>query len=122
MHRTTPQKNRRQRGFIVSAEIMLIATILVLGMIVGLQGLRVSVVTELTDVGEAIGAVSQTYLFNGVTGHHASTNGSTWNDLSDTCDTADDTQSGTNSRCVVICDVANTPVLGENDPTLAFSP
>ncbi len=122
MQRTTLNQKRSQGGFIVSAEVMLIATILVLGLIVGLQAVRVSVVTELSDVGEAIGAVSQTYLYNGVTGHHAATNGSQWNDLSDTCDTTDNDQSGTNSRCVVICDGANSPVAGENDPVLAFSP
>ena len=120
--RPTHRSNRRQHGFVISAEVILVATILVLGMIVGLTSLRDGIVTELADVGEAIGAISQTYLFNGVTGHHASSNGSTWNDLEDTCDTSDNTQSGTNSRCVVICDAANTPVAGENDPALAFSP
>ena len=113
----------REGGFIVSTELMLIATILVIGLVVGLQAVRTSVVTELADVGEAIGAVSQTYLINGVTGHHASSNGSTWQDLSDTCDTTDAVQSGTNSRCVVICDAANSPAPdGENAAPLTFSP
>ncbi len=116
------RSNRKQQGFVISAEIILVATIMVLGMIVGLSSVRDGIVTELADVGEAIGAISQTYLFNGVTGHHASSNGSTWVDLEDTCDTSDNDQSGTNSRCVVICDAANTPVAGENDPSLAFSP
>ncbi len=115
------RSNRKQQGFVISAEIILVATIMVLGMVVGLTSVRDGIVTELADVGEAIGAISQTYLFNGVTGHHASSNGSMWVDLEDTCDTSDNTQSGTNSRCVVICDAANTPVLGENDPELPFS-
>ncbi len=120
--RPIQRSNRKQQGFVISAEVILVATILVLGMIVGLTSLRDGIVTELSDVGEAIGSISQTYLFNGVTGHHATSNGSTWNDLEDTCDSSDGTQSGTNSRCVVICDAANTPVAGENDPTLPFSP
>ena len=40
-------------GAIVSAEIMLVATILVIGMIVGLKSVRDSVVTELADVAQA---------------------------------------------------------------------
>lgn len=112
----------RQSGFIISTELMLIATVLVIGLVVGLQAVRTAVVTELADVGEAIGAVSQTYSYYGVTGHHASTNGSAWIDAPDTCDTTDAAQSGLNSRCVVVCDGANAAVDGESGGPLAFSP
>ena len=46
-------------GAILSAEIMLVATILVIGVIVGLKSVRDSVVTELADVAEAVGSASQ---------------------------------------------------------------
>ena len=67
MTRTT----KRQRGFIVSAELMLIATLLVIAMIPGLSAVRVAVVTELADVGDAIGGISQSYQYSGIAGHHA---------------------------------------------------
>lgn len=53
-------------GFIVSAELVLVATILVIGMMVGLVSLRNQVVEELVDVGQAIGSLSQSYAYAGV--------------------------------------------------------
>jgi len=103
------RRNRNQRGFIVSTELMLIATILVIGLVVGLQAVRVSVVTELADVGAAIGAVTQTYSYSGATGHHASVNGSSYTDALDTCDDGSVQPGGANSRCVSICAVAAVP-------------
>jgi hypothetical protein len=97
------KRKQNQKGFIVSTELMLIATILVIGLIVGLQAVRVSVVTELADVGGAIASVAQTYSFTGVSGHHASTNGSIYTDATDTCDDGTAQPSSGNSRCVQIC-------------------
>ncbi len=54
-----------ERGFIVSAELVLIATILVIGLIVGMVSLRNQVVQELVDVGQAIGSLSQSFCFAG---------------------------------------------------------
>jgi hypothetical protein len=107
------RRNRNQKGFIVSTELMLIATILVIGLIVGLQAVRVSVVTELADVGGAIASVAQTYSWSGVAGHHASTNGSIYTDSLDTCDDAVAQPAGANSRCVRICgaDAGTTPTV-----------
>ena len=45
-----------EAGFIVSTELILIATILVIGMLVGLVSVRDQVVQELADVAEAIKA------------------------------------------------------------------
>ncbi len=50
-------------GFVVSAELVLVGTILVLGMIVGLTELSFNVNQELEDLGSAIGAINQTYYF-----------------------------------------------------------
>lgn len=52
-------------GFIISAELVLVASILVIGMIVGLTSLRNQVVQELVDVGQAVGSLSQSYAFSG---------------------------------------------------------
>jgi Flp pilus assembly pilin Flp len=42
-------------GVILSAELVLIGTILILGMIVGLVGLQTAVVAELSDLGNSFG-------------------------------------------------------------------
>ena len=54
-----------EAGFIVSAELVLIATILVIGLIVGLSEVQHAVVSELNDVGDAIGKLNQSYLYTG---------------------------------------------------------
>ncbi|MEX0726990.1 MAG: hypothetical protein WD065_12010 [Planctomycetaceae bacterium] len=94
-----------EAGFIVSAELVLVATILVIGMIVGLSEVQHAVVQELNDVGDAIGELNQTY---GYTGFHARksgaggaiksfTVGSRFNDFGDDCD---------NNQCDLACDPA----------------
>jgi hypothetical protein len=94
---------REETAAIVSAEIMLIATILVIGVIVGLKSVRDSVVTELADVAQAFANVNQSYSFSGVGGHHAFTAGSAFTDLADFCDTPGVPTDAGNSKCVVIC-------------------
>ncbi len=54
-----------EAGFIVSAELVLIATLLVIGMIVGLSQIQHAVVQELNDVAGAIGSLNQSYSFTG---------------------------------------------------------
>jgi hypothetical protein len=63
-------------GFIVSAELVLVATIVVIGLIVGPVSLRNQVVQELVDVGQAIGSVSQSFAYCGVNGKP----GTAWTD------------------------------------------
>jgi hypothetical protein len=55
-----------EAGFIVSAELVLVATILVISMVVGLVCIRNQVVQELIDVGQAIGSICQTYAYTGI--------------------------------------------------------
>ncbi len=79
-----------EAGFIVSAELVLVATILVIGMIVGLTVLRNQVVQELADLGAALGMISQGYEYTGVSKvalatTFALTDGSGWDDLLDQC-------------------------------------
>src|SRR5262245_56176106 len=77
-----------QDGAIVSAEIMLVTTILVLGCIVGLKSVRDSVVTELADVAQAFANADQSFCYTGVCGHGAETGGGQYSDQLDFCDTA----------------------------------
>ena len=94
-----------EAGFIISAELVLVATILVIGMIVGLSEVQHAVVQELNDVADAIGSLNQSYSFsgfsakksgNGGNGVKSFTNGSAFVDLSDDCD---------NNQCDLTCDV-----------------
>ena len=54
-----------EAGFVISAELTLVLTIAVIGVIVGLSHVAMAVNQELTDVAEAIGALNQSYSFTG---------------------------------------------------------
>ncbi len=99
-----------EEGVILSAEIVLLGTILVLGMIVGLVEVQSAVVAEMGDLGDAIGNMDQSYQvpgivsFNhgnncggigasgigasgiGVSGIKAATHGASYSDRPDLCD------------------------------------
>jgi type II secretory pathway pseudopilin PulG len=94
-----------EAGAVISAEIVLVATILVIGMIVGLKSVRDAVVTELADVAQAIANVSQSYSYSGINGHAAGTAGSFFEDALDFCDTdadIDNSADQVDSKCVVV--------------------
>ncbi len=81
-----------ESGVILSAELVLIATILVLGMIVGLVELQCSIVAELSDLSSAFGNLDQSYQVSGFASYKKSgktkarTHGASYNDVADTCD------------------------------------
>ena len=54
-----------ESGVILSAEIVLVGTILVLGMLTGLVSLQASVVAELADLASAFGNLDQSYNVSG---------------------------------------------------------
>lgn len=86
MHALWTQFSKDEAGFVVSAELILIATIVVIGMIVGLTEVSAAVNTELDDVASAIGSLNQSYCYNGFSGCKATTTGSMYHDNSDQCD------------------------------------
>lgn len=94
-----------EAGAIVSAEIVLVATILVIAMVTGLASLRDAVVTELADVGQAIANVDQSYSVGGITAHSAAIAASTFSDAADFCDDSATPSNAGNSRCVSISTV-----------------
>jgi Flp pilus assembly pilin Flp len=63
-------------GALIAIEFLFVATILIIGIIVGLVGLRNAVVAELTELGNAILALSQGFSFSGLVGCCSSTDGS----------------------------------------------
>jgi Flp pilus assembly pilin Flp len=91
-----------QAGFVVSTELVLVATILVIGMVVGLVTVRDQVVQELADLAAAIGSVNQSYEYTTVTGHTSATSGSEWQDNTDFCDLGDDDLPDVAEECVVV--------------------
>lgn len=82
--------NQDEAGFIVSSELVLIATILVIGMIVGLAEVSNGVNAELEDVGSAVGTMNQSYRYTGFSGHKGWVAGSAFSDTADFCDGQDD--------------------------------
>ena len=79
-----------ENGFIVSAEIVLVGTILVLGVIVGLSEMSYGVNEELEDLGSAIGGINQTYYYTLASGKKGEVYGSTFLDFADECDSQTD--------------------------------
>ncbi len=82
-----------EAGFVISAELVLVATILVIGLIVGLAEVQSAVVQELNDVGDAIGKLNQSYFYTGWSarknqgrGLKSFTAGSAFIDRMDECD------------------------------------
>lgn len=87
-----------EAGFVVSSELVLISTVLVIGLLAGLVTLRDQVVQELGDVASAISDINQSYSFTAVTGHTSSTAGSDLVDNEDFCD--DDDDAGEQPACI----------------------
>ncbi|MBI3866526.1 MAG: hypothetical protein HY290_31985 [Planctomycetia bacterium] len=89
-----------ETGFIISTELVLVATMVVIGLIAGLVEVSFSVVGELNDIGEAIGSLNQSFSFTGFTstkvgGIKAQTFGSYFTDHQDSCD---------QNECTLGCD------------------
>lgn len=99
-----------ENGFIVTAEIVLIFTLVFCAVAVGIAVVRDALVHELGDVAEAIGALNQSYNYSAISAplndggdvpFHATCAGSGFNDREDACD----------------CDgILLVTVAGKNDP------
>ncbi len=78
---------RDENGFLVSAELVLISTIAILGLVVGLSEISFAVNNEMEDVASAIGSMNQSFYVNGVhSDGKGCTAGSEFSDDSDDCD------------------------------------
>lgn len=101
-----------EAGFVVSSELILIAAIVVMGMLTGMATIRDQVVQELGDVGDAVSELSQSFRWQGTTGHSSSVAGTLFNDLNDFCEAAAgaDQTAGAGPQCIVID--ATTPANG----------
>ena len=88
-----------EAGFIVSAELVLVATICVVGLVVGLSEVAWGVNEELEDVGAAVGSLNQSFAYRGAAGCKGAVAGSYFGDEYDECD----------SQWNLACDVYPTP-------------
>ena len=84
-----------ESGFLISAELVLIFTLIFCAVAVGVAVVRDSLVQELGDVAEAIGALDQSYNYRAIRADlensnggatHARCAGSGFNDEEDDCD------------------------------------
>ena len=85
----------------VSAELILVGTLLDIGLIVGMTELSFAVNEELEDLGSAIGSINQTYHYALASGRKGPVVGSTFLDFAGECD----------GQIDLICD---GPAVGEN--------
>ena len=72
-------------GFIVSAELALVATVAVLGLVVGLSEVAYNVNQELEDVGAAASSLDQSFFASCTQGHQGGKGGSKFYDGEDYC-------------------------------------
>jgi Flp pilus assembly pilin Flp len=63
-------------GALISAEFLFVATILVIGVIIGLTNVRAALNAELTELGNAFLALSQGFAISGLSGSNGSVDGS----------------------------------------------
>jgi len=89
-----------EAGFVISAELILVATIAVLGLIVGLTAVRDAVTSELADVAGAVNNINQSYDYFGIRGHSGAVAGSVYTDMLDFCDATTD-PTGADNACII---------------------
>lgn len=58
---------RKQAGFVMTAEVLLVTTVLAIGLITGLVKVRDQALSELVDTGQAVGSIDQSYTLDGTT-------------------------------------------------------
>lgn len=101
-----------ESGFIVSLELVLVASIAVLALVVGLNEVAVAINTELNDISNAVGALDQSYFVSGFSGfdgnkyksQYANGVGSRWTDAHDDCDK--------NNSCDIVTRPPNSDTCG----------
>jgi Flp pilus assembly pilin Flp len=69
-----------EAGFLLSAELILISTVLTLGMVVGLSSVSHAINSELLDVASAFDSVNQSYRYDGMFDDHGGSYGSQHDD------------------------------------------
>jgi hypothetical protein len=96
-------------GAILSTEMVLIGSVVLLGVVAGLATVRDAVTTELANFGGSISNLDQSFVLHGTRSHSAATAGTRFVDAADSGDDPGDSLV-INERCLVVC--AGLPVVG----------
>ena len=102
---------RDETGFVISTELIFIATIVVIGMITGLTTVRDQVSLELADVADAVSELDQSFSYAAVTATVGSVAGSSFNDQPDFCEQVGagaDQNGAAGTQCLVINGIVGT--------------
>lgn len=94
-----------ETGFVISSEMVFIATIVVIGMVTGLATVRDQVALELADIADAVSELDQSYSYAAVTATVGSVAGSSFNDQPDFCEQVGagaDQNGAAGTQCVVL--------------------
>lgn len=78
-------------GFVVSSELMLMSSLVVLGLLVGLESARSAVTAELSDVVGSMQDLNQSFSVDGIVYHNSNIAGFNFVDALDECDSPDQT-------------------------------
>lgn len=98
-----------ENGFIISAELITVATLLVLGLLVGLASLQESLLSEYQDLGFAFSSMNQSYFLHGFQGSRAGRCGITSRTFGSSFFDRNDRQGGVS----IVCD--NQDSFGEGE-------
>ena len=98
--RSIVKLQRDTAGLAISSELVLIATVAVVGLFVSSAALRDAVISELSDIGGAVQDLQGSYEINGLAGHSSRVAGMSHSDATDHCDSPDD-QPGVADNCIV---------------------
>ena len=111
-----PLSRRKQAGFIVTIELLLLATICVIGLVVGMTNVRDSVLAELSDVSESIGALNQSYSVSAVSNAAgtAATSGSAFADAQDLASPTHPIDTGVGNSIIELTFIPANPLSSEN--------
>src|SRR5690349_21080035 len=102
---------RDEYGFVVSTELIFIATIVVIGLVTGLTTVRDQVNLELADVADAVSELDQSYSFAAITATVGSVAGSIFDDEPDFCEQTGagaDQNGNAGTQCLVINGIPGT--------------
>jgi hypothetical protein len=123
-HRLTCIASRlaaEETGAVLSMEMILTATILVLGSIVGLSAFRDAVVQEMGDIGAGLASLDHSYRYNSIEQSEVIENvflesqilGSSYSDNLNFCEPAVRDPSGAAPMCI---EITTDAIVDENDP------
>jgi len=100
-------------GMALTAELILVATVVLIGLAAASTTLRDAVISELSDVGGAVQDLQGCYSVNGLVGHSSTVAGMSYGDSVDHCDSPDDAP-GVADNCIVF----DGPPANEEEPVV----